>query len=256
MISTTEKTVTLTIYLSIFMQILTGILPIPALFVKTTEDNQVLKDVLKVETLVQFVEGFFYIMVVFFAIQISSLATYRYFDWVITTPFMLLSTMIFMEWSNHKLMNSNEVKDKNEDKNDNKNEDKNDNNMIRFKDTVMKYKKLFITIGLLNFLMLFFGFLGETKQMPNILAVILGFIPFVYMFYLMYDNFVKETPTRKTTKENKILFNFMSFIWSLYGVAAFFPTNPKNVMYNFLDIIAKNFYGLFLSYKVYKVRIK
>jgi hypothetical protein len=145
-------------------------------------------------------------------------------------------------------MNSNEVKDNNEDNSD--------NTMIRFKDTVMKYKKLFITIGLLNFLMLFFGFLGETKQMSNIIAVILGFIPFVYMFYLMYDNFVKETPTRKTTKENKNLFNFMTFIWSLYGVAAFFPTNPKNVMYNFLDIIAKNFYGLFLSYKLYKVRIK
>lgn len=248
MLSITEKTVSLTIYISIFMQLLTGILPIPALFVKTSKGDQVLKDVLKVETLVQFVEGLFYIMVVFFAINISSLATYRYFDWVITTPFMLLSTMIFMEWSNHKLMNSNEVKDNNEDKND--------NNMIRFKDTVMKYKKLFITVGLLNFLMLFFGFLGETKQMPNILAVILGFIPFVYMFYLMYDNFVKETATRKTTKENITLFNFMTFIWSLYGVAAFFPTNPKNVMYNFLDIIAKNFYGLFLSYKLYKVRIK
>jgi bacteriorhodopsin len=248
MISITEKTVSFTIYLSIFMQILTGILPIPALFIKTKKDDKVLKDVLKVETLVQFVEGLFYILVVFFAIQISSLATYRYFDWVITTPFMLLSTMIFMEWSNHKLMNSNEVKDNNEDNSD--------NTMIRFKDTVMKYKKLFITIGLLNFLMLFFGFLGETKQMSNIIAVILGFIPFVYMFYLMYDNFVKETPTRKTTKENKNLFNFMTFIWSLYGVAAFFPTNPKNVMYNFLDIIAKNFYGLFLSYKLYKVRIK
>ena len=202
----------------------------------------VVKDVLKLETVVQLVEGIFYILVVYLAISVASLATYRYFDWVITTPFMLLSTMIFMEWSNHK--------------NKKNKEEINNNTVITFMDTIKKYKKLFITIGLLNFVMLLFGFLGETKQMPNILAVILGFIPFAYMFGLMYTNFVKDTPERISSKENKNLFYFMSSIWSLYGVAAFFPANPKNIMYNFRDIIAKNFYGLFLSYKLYQVREK
>jgi len=238
MITVTENTVKLTVYLSIFMQILTGILPLPALFLKTSNENLVVKDVLKLETLVQIVEGLFYILIVFIPISITSLATYRYFDWVITTPSMLLSTMVFMEWSNHT------------------NNENNKNSLVTFMDTVKKYKKLFITIGLLNFVMLLFGFLGETKQMPNILAVILGFIPFAYMFGLMYTNFVKDTPERTTSIENKNLFYFMSSIWSLYGVAAFFPTNPKNIMYNFLDIIAKNFYGLFLSYKLYQVREK
>jgi len=238
MITATENTVKLTVYLSIFMQILTGILPMPALFLKTSNENLVVKDVLKLETLVQIVEGLFYILIIFIPISITSLATYRYFDWVITTPSMLLSTMVFMEWSNHT------------------NNENNKNSLVTFMDTVKKYKKLFITIGLLNFVMLLFGFLGETKQMPNILAVILGFIPFAYMFGLMYTNFVKDTPERTTSIENKNLFYFMSSIWSLYGVAAFFPTNPKNIMYNFLDIIAKNFYGLFLSYKLYQVREK
>ena len=167
MLTFTENTVKFTVYLSIFMQILTGILPLPALFLKTNENDMVVKDVLKLETVVQFVEGIFYILVVYLAISVSSLATYRYFDWVITTPFMLLSTMIFMEWSNHK---------------NKKNKEKtNDNTVVTFMDTVKKYKKLFITIGLLNFVMLLFGFLGETKQMPNIVAVILGFIPFLAM---------------------------------------------------------------------------
>ena len=242
MVTFTENTVKFTVYLSIFMQILTGILPLPALFLKTNEKDMVVKDVLKLETVVQFVEGLFYILVVYLSISVASLATYRYFDWVITTPFMLLSTMIFMEWSNHK--------------NKKNKEETNDNTVVTFMDTLKKYKKLFITIGLLNFVMLLFGFLGETKQMPNILAVILGFIPFAYMFGLMYTNFVKDTPERTSSKENKNLFYFMSSIWSLYGVAAFFPANPKNIMYNFLDIIAKNFYGLFLSYKLYQVREK
>ena len=102
MLAFTENTVKFTVYLSIFMQILTGILPLPALFLKTNENDMVVKDVLKLETVVQLVEGIFYILVVYLAISVASLATYRYFDWVITTPFMLLSTMIFMEWSNHK----------------------------------------------------------------------------------------------------------------------------------------------------------
>ena len=242
MVAFTENTVKFTVYLSIFMQVLTGILPLPALFLKTNEKDIVVKDVLKLETVVQFVEGLFYILVVYFSISIASLATYRYFDWMITTPFMLLSTMIFMEWSNHK---------------NKKNKEKtNENTVITFMDTVKKNKKLFITVGLLNFVMLLFGFLGETNQMPNVLAVILGFIPFAYMFGLMYTNFVKDTSERISSKENKNLFYFMSSIWSLYGVAAFFPANPKNIMYNFLDIIAKNFYGLFLSYKLYQVREK
>jgi hypothetical protein len=37
-------------------------------------------------------------------------------------------------------------------------------------------------------------------------------------------------------------------IWSLYGVAAWFPSALKNASYNILDIFAKNFYGVFLSY--------
>lgn len=242
MLAFTENTVKFTVYISIFMQILTGILPLPTLFFKTSDNNIVVKDVLKLETLVQLVEGIFYILVVFLSVSVSSLATYRYFDWMITTPFMLLSTMIFMEWSNHK-------NNKNKD-------DTNKNTVVTFMDTVKKYKKLFITIGMLNFAMLLFGFLGETNQMPNVLAVILGFIPFAYMFGLMYTNFVKDTTERTSSKENKNLFYFMSSIWSLYGFAAFFPSNPKNVMYNFLDIIAKNFYGLFLSYKLYQVREK
>jgi hypothetical protein len=155
---------------------------------------------------------------------------------------MLLSTMIFMEWSNHK----NNIEQYRESS----------TTIITFIDTIKKYKKLFITIGILNFLMLFCGFLGETKQIPNILSVIIGFVPFVYMFYLMYFNFIRETPIYKTSKDTKNIFYFMSSVWSLYGVAAFLPTNPKNIMYNSLDIIAKNFYGLFLSYKLYKVREK
>jgi bacteriorhodopsin len=41
-------------------------------------------------------------------------------------------------------------------------------------------------------------------------------------------------------------------VWAIYGVAAVLPYHIKNTMYNILDIFAKNFFGIFLSYVLYK----
>ena len=45
----------------------------------------------------------------------------------------------------------------------------------------------------------------------------------------------------------------MVSVWSLYGVAALMPADIKNISYNLLDIVAKNFYGLYLYYKILQV---
>jgi bacteriorhodopsin len=34
----------------------------------------------------------------------------------------------------------------------------------------------------------------------------------------------------------------------MYGIAALLPYNLKNSIYNILDLFAKNFFGLFLTY--------
>ena len=47
----------------------------------------------------------------------------------------------------------------------------------------------------------------------------------------------------------------MACIWSLYGVAAMLPSNYKNFSYNILDIFSKNFYGLYIAYRIYENRI-
>ena len=39
-------------------------------------------------------------------------------------------------------------------------------------------------------------------------------------------------------------------VWAAYGVVFLFPAVYKNIAFNFLDIIAKNFFGLFLFYKI------
>ena len=97
-----------------------------------------------------------------------------------------------------------------------------------------------------NWLMLLFGYLGETKKISLSLGVPLGFVFFALSFYTMYSEYA-------TTPKAIQLFNFLLVVWSLYGVAAIMDTNLKNLMYNILDIISKNFYGLFIFYKILQI---
>jgi bacteriorhodopsin len=74
-------------------------------------------------------------------------------------------------------------------------------------------------------------------------------------YKIIYNNFVKdeviENTTRERKKEIKGLFWYFFSVWSIYGIAALFPYKEKNISYNILDLFSKNFFGLFLSYKVY-----
>ena len=43
--------------------------------------------------------------------------------------------------------------------------------------------------------------------------------------------------------------------WFMYGISAMFDPIRKNISYNMLDIVAKNFYGLFIYYKILQLRV-
>jgi hypothetical protein len=104
---------------------------------------------------------------------------------------------------------------------------------------------IFVIILGLNWLMLLFGYLGEMKKIPVLLGVFLGFIPFLIYYYLIYKNFVTEEHSN-----GYLLFWYFFGFWSLYGVVAVLPYYVKNAFYNILDLFAKNFFGLFLSYLI------
>ena len=42
-------------------------------------------------------------------------------------------------------------------------------------------------------------------------------------------------------------------VWGLYGVAAMTDLKTKNISYNILDIVSKNFYGLFIYYIILQI---
>ena len=47
---------------------------------------------------------------------------------------------------------------------------------------------------------------------------------------------------------NKNLYFFI--IWFLYGIAALLNYKMKNIMYNILDLFAKNLFGIYLGYVI------
>jgi ABC-type multidrug transport system fused ATPase/permease subunit len=108
--------------------------------------------------------------------------------------------------------------------------------------------KLVLNVILLNWGMLLSGYLGEREVFSHVATTIVGFMPFLLMFYIIYKNFAMHT------SQGQKIFWYFSGIWAIYGIAAVLPYKIKNSMYNILDLFAKNFFGLFLAYLIYNAR--
>lgn len=217
-----------TLYFSIIIQFITFFIGLDGYRYKLKPMDEPLKDILTIENTVQLIEGLVYIWIIYYSLNFDDMVNKRYLDWFITTPLMLLSTILFMKY----------------------NTEKEKNNSINSKEFFKEYLKDILYIGLLNALMLLFGFLGEKKIINKNLSIIIGFIFFFLTFKYIYDKFVLNN------EKNKKLFYFVFIIWSLYGVAAYFPDIEKNSCYNILDLISKNFYGLFIYYKIRQLSLK
>lgn len=208
------QTLVLTAYLSLAVQFITGLINIWGLTIPIDPRVSIFKDLLWIELIVQVIEFIFYIWLIR-NLQ-RNVTPYRYLDWFITTPTMLVTLMAYLDSSNPP--------------------------------TIIQFIKSnlgeVIIVVLLNTLMLVFGLLGELECMNVYAATLLGFIPFVAYFYFIYQRYISE----KTSPTSKNVFWYFFGIWSLYGVAAFLPYDQKNSMYNILDLFAKNFFGLFLIY--------
>ena len=214
-----------TLLFSIIIQIITGIIEVGAFFVKVPTMYSLIKQLLTLELIVQFCEGMFYFWLVYNYAKALNITPKRYIDWVITTPTMLISLMIYLIYLNKQ------VEDKIND--------------LDFFTILKENSNIFIPVVILNWLMLFFGYLGEMRIIPVLLGVFLGFIPFLIYYYIIYVNYVTQNTN------GYLLFWYFFFFWSLYGVVAMLPYYAKNAFYNILDLFAKNFFGIFLSYLIF-----
>ena len=220
-----------TVDMSLIAQLVTGFIDLYAMTFKYNGDKLLLKGLIGIEVFVQFIELIFY---VWLAISISTeknITPKRYYDWVITTPSMLFILIVYLEY----LRNGNKVIKPEE-------ETTNWTSIDYLWHSFEKHSNDLYFVIVLNFLMLFFGYLGEINIMSTSNSVMCGFLPFVVYFYFIYEKYAKYS-TRGI-----VLFLIFSTLWALYGISALLPYTLKNIGYNVLDIFSKNFFGLFLVY--------
>ena len=130
----------------------------------------------------------------------------RYIDWFITTPLMLLALCLVL---------SSEI------------------------GSTVKLHIIF-SIVLLNYLMLYIGYLGETNVLNKGISTIMGFIFFGLMYFIIFYNFVLP----KYKLSNYVLFTLYLVVWSVYGIVYLLDEENKNLVFNVLDLISKCFVGL------------
>ncbi len=206
---------------SIYAQIILGLFSFVG-FAGINDEADVLVVLLVSDIVVQSIEFIFYL--VFIRLN-SKLTVYRYIDWYVSTPIMLLSTAILLEFFATEHTES----------------------VVSLQSFFSKYTTETIYIVIMNAIMLTCGLLVElffeedrTSVISNILLT-LGNRAFVATFVLMFIRFGFKT------LQGTFLLIVMCFIWSLYGFAALLSYTYKNVMYNVLDIFSKNFYGTFIA---------
>jgi len=213
-----------TLIVSVIVQIITGIIEVSTvIFAPVSSEFNIIRQLLLLEITVQIIEGLFYAWLLFNFTSLVNVTPKRYIDWAITTPTMLITLMFYLIFL--------EKREKNQDTTN-----------LKFFDLIIENGKVISNIFILNWAMLFFGYLGEMNILSTLTGVLLGFVPFLLYYYIIYQKYAVES-----SSGFKIFWYFFIF-WSLYGIVALLPYYLKNSLYNILDLFAKNFFGIFLSY--------
>jgi len=257
-----------TVYSSLAVQVITGIIDVYVHFLPVSGELAIVKKLLGLEIAVQLIEGTFYVWFASLFSSVKNVTPHRYYDWVITTPTMLFTFCLYLDYLG-KRDRQKKVLEPLARTNDNDQspyvktstpslvprsgvltkEEPTEKDSLK-NTTLLEYfnnhKKTFLAIFLLNWMMLIFGYLGETGELDNYWAVSFGFVPFTLYFTIIYETFAKYS-----SFYGKVLYWIMFKIWALYGVAALGSYYWKNISFNILDLFAKNFFGLLLAYTIY-----
>jgi bacteriorhodopsin len=176
-----------------------------------TEDARV-RHILNVETSVSLIAGFVYGIFIerlkSGALTLEDVTQLRYIDWSITTPLLLLVLLLFFNFTNTE--------------------------GLRF--------SLYALIVVVNWTMLAIGYLAETGSISHTTGVVSGFLSYAVLLSLVWYTLLHESEYAHL----KMVFVAFAIIWGLYGVAFLLDTKSKNIAYNFLDMISKVFFGLFM----------
>ena len=169
------------------------------------------RHILNLETCISVVAAFFYGRFVKIidspSIDYNKINMTRYTDWAITTPIMLLVLCLAFLY--------------------------NTGGRLKF--------QTFLTILAINFLMLFSGYAGSVNLIDKYVAWMIGFVLFFSLYGFIYKQFISKKPIF----DNLILYWSFFIFWIGYGLVYLQPDKFKNVVFNYLDLFAKAFVGIF-----------
>jgi bacteriorhodopsin len=213
--------------ISLKVQIVACILTFLGSTSKVQSKDKVLTELLTLETIVQVIEIVFYVWITSSMMVAEKVTPRRYIDWAVTTPTMLFTTIVYLDYIHKK--------------------EKGKDTTMKIKDFYNQHQDEIKQMFIYNWLMLLFGFLGEIGILPLYISVSVGFI-FFYLSFKIIHKYANKT------EKGKNFGKLFTILWGLYGVAAILPLNEKNISYNILDIFSKNFYGIYLLFELQKVR--
>ena len=206
-----------TINLSIIIQALSGVYSARVFGIK---EPKLLVQAVNLEVIVTVIQFIFYISFIRNH-NIETMAVTRYYDWVITTPLMLVSMSTYFLYKGGE-----------------------EGGMI---DVIKKYKKQFSKIVVFNLLMLIAGYLGEIGYISKEMAFVIGTFAFIMTFTIIY---------KEMNGAGQGIFNLITGVWGLYAVAYMLPSAQKNILYNGLDLVSKNLFAVLLTNEIVKTKLK
>jgi bacteriorhodopsin len=178
-------------------------------------NNSQIRHVMNIETVISIVAAFFYYQFVQEVktaqeqgrpVNYKAMNETRYTDWFITTPLMLFSVAMTMEYNRGGQL-----------------------------------KALpFLGLIVANYAMMGLGYAGEINKIDHKVAMGTSFMFFFFMFAWLYWRFTKGGPTI-----NYIIFFIFFIVWSIYGVAYDLKEETKNIVFNVLDAFSKCIVGIF-----------
>ncbi len=223
------KYLELSYYFSIFVQLVTLVIQSTGISINVEDKHEPLKKTLEWEYYVSIIEFATYIWIGSVLYKASEITPRRYLDWFITTNILLITTGILFVYEANKENGFQKIQSGTE--------------------IIAENMDTFTKILFGNNLMLIAGYLGETKRINHYAGLFIGLLFFVFQFYIMYEELAK--------KSSFGIDFFMVFviIWILYAVAYTTDVETKNIMYNLLDLVSKNAFGLYLMYRLSLVSI-
>jgi bacteriorhodopsin len=93
---------------SVIVQVITGIIELASLFINVPSKFSFLKQMMLLELFVQLIEGTFYLYWLYNFKSITNITPKRYFDWIITTPTMLINLIFYLIFLEYKDKNISE----------------------------------------------------------------------------------------------------------------------------------------------------